>query len=70
MNDRLIECFVTIGKNKRLSHYIFKFSDFGCIEDSCLVIKGERRKLKLSDEDRMQLVYQINYVFPNELKSK
>lgn len=60
MKLQLITAHVTIGKSKEIVNYIFHERDFIRIEKEFLIIKDEERVLKVSEETKRQIIYQMN----------
>lgn len=58
----LITAFVSVGKSKELTTYIFHERDFIRIENNILFIKDENRMLKIDEECKRQIIYQMNLI--------
>lgn len=53
-------CYVSIGKSKVSVQITFWISDFIRIEGDFLILKNEERKIKISEENKIQLILQLN----------
>jgi len=60
MKINVITAQVTIGKSKELIDYIFHERDFIRIENNILHIKDEHRTLKIDEENKRQIIFQLN----------
>lgn len=60
MKLNVITAQVTIGKSKELIDYIFHERDFIRIENNILHIKDEHRILKIDEENKRQIIFELN----------
>jgi hypothetical protein len=59
---KLITAHVTIGKSKEVVNYLFLDRDFDRIENDRLYLKNDDRVLKIDEETKRQIVFQINHL--------
>lgn len=57
---RTVSCYVSIGKSKTLIHITFWAADFIRIEGDLLILNNENRRLRITDESKRQLLFQLN----------
>lgn len=62
MKLNLITAHVTIGKSKEIITLIFHERDFDKIEGDRLFLKNDERVLRVSEETKMQIIYQFNLI--------
>jgi len=60
MKLNIITSQVKIGKSKENIDYIFHERDFIRIEGNVLLIKDEHRTLKIDEESKRQIIFQMN----------
>ena len=57
---RTVSCYVSIGKSKTLIQITFWAADFIRIEGDLLILNNENRRLRITDESKRQLLFQLN----------